>query len=410
MKVLKKIFYAWKYPAILLLGIGVSNIGAWIYLIAINLTMLTMTGSPLAVAALYVIKPLAALFTNTWTGSMIDRVSKRNLLVVLDVIRALLIAILPSLSSIWVIYSVVFLINIAGSVFYPASRAYITRLIPTEKRKRFNSLRSLIDSGAFLIGPAVAGVLFMIGTPDFAIYVNAVSLFLSGMLMTAMPDFEKDSSIQNGSGRLSFQLIKKDWTMVLAFSRKQVYIMLIYLLFSSVMVMTAALDSLEAAYSKEVLSLTDTEYGFLVSIAGAGIVVGAALNALVVKKLSTACLIGAGSLIVSVGYIVYAVSDSFTGAGVGFFVLSFALAFANTGFETFYQNNIPVELMGRVGSIYGLVEALLVIIATLLVGIMAQVISINVVVIAGSFFMLFISAVLLKVIFQPDRKPYYEFR
>ncbi|WP_246055212.1 MFS transporter [Pseudalkalibacillus caeni] len=407
---MKKIFYAWKYPAILLLGIGVSNIGAWIYLIAINLTMLTMTGSPLAVAALYVIKPLAALFTNTWTGSMIDRVSKRNLLVVLDVIRALLIAILPSLSSIWVIYSVVFLINIAGSVFYPASRAYITRLIPTEKRKRFNSLRSLIDSGAFLIGPAVAGVLFMIGTPDFAIYVNAVSLFLSGMLMTAMPDFEKDSSIQNGSGRLSFQLIKKDWTMVLAFSRKQVYIMLIYLLFSSVMVMTAALDSLEAAYSKEVLSLTDTEYGFLVSIAGAGIVVGAALNALVVKKLSTACLIGAGSLIVSVGYIVYAVSDSFTGAGVGFFVLSFALAFANTGFETFYQNNIPVELMGRVGSIYGLVEALLVIIATLLVGIMAQVISINVVVIAGSFFMLFISAVLLKVIFQPDRKPYYEFR
>lgn len=34
---------SWKYPSILLLGIGVSNLGAWVYLIALNLIMLLLT-------------------------------------------------------------------------------------------------------------------------------------------------------------------------------------------------------------------------------------------------------------------------------------------------------------------------------------------------------------------------------
>ena len=39
-------------------------------------------------------------------------------------------------------------------------------------------------------------------------------------------------------------------------------------------VMPSALDSLEAAFAKEVLQLTDADYGFLVSVSGAGIIAG----------------------------------------------------------------------------------------------------------------------------------------
>ena len=58
--------------------------------------------------------------------------------------------------------------------------AYITTLIPKGNRQRFNALRGLVGSGAFLIGPGVAGILFMMGTPDFALYMNALALLLSG--------------------------------------------------------------------------------------------------------------------------------------------------------------------------------------------------------------------------------------
>ncbi len=404
---LRSVVESWKYPAMLLFGIGLSNVGAWIYLIALNLIILDMTGSPLAVAALYILKPLATLCTNFWSGSMIDRLNKRNLMVILDLLRAACIAVLPFFSSIWSIYAVVFLINIASSMFGPTSMTYITKLIPVEHRKRFNSLRSLIDSGGFMVGPAIAGLLFIIGTPIFAIYINAIALFLSGVVTMMMPNVEKHIRLNAADEKLSMEVVKNDWFVVVNFSRRYAYIMLIYFLFGCVMVMTAAIDSLEVAFSKEVLSLSDSSYGFLVSIAGAGFVIGAITNAIFANKLSTSLLIGLGSLFVAGGYIVYAFSNDFFMVAIGFFILSFSLAFANTGFHTFYQNNIPVDVMGRVASIYGLIEAALVIVITIAIGLAAQLFSIQYVVIAGTFMMLLISLTLFIFTIRPSKARLY---
>lgn len=398
---------SWKYPLMLLAGIGISNVGAWIYLIALNLIILEKTGSPLAVAVLYILKPLATLCTNFWSGSIIDRLNKRNLMVTLNLVSAVFIATLSFLSSLWSIYLVVFLINIARSIFDPTSMTYITKLIPPKDRKRFNSLRSLIDSGGFLIGPAIAGLLFIIGTPIFAIYMNAIALLLSGLVTMMMPNLEKHIQFNSTNEKLSFEVIKQDWTVVLNFSRRYAYIMFIYFLFGCVMVMATAIDSLEVAFAKEVLSLSDSEYSFLVSIAGAGIVIGAIINAMIATKSSTSLLIGLGSLFVSIGYIVYAFSTIFFMAAIGFFILSFSLAFANTGFHTFYQNNIPVDVMGRVGSIYGLIEAVLIILATTIAGVAAQLISIQYVVIVGTFVMLVISITLFLFNIRPSKAKLY---
>ncbi|MFD9628203.1 MFS transporter [Peribacillus muralis] len=403
----KHVASAWKYPAILLCGIGISNFGAWVYFIALNLIVLDLTKSPLAVAGLYIVKPLATLFTNVWAGSVIDRMNKRTVMVTLDLIRAALIALLALNSSIWVIYSLVFVINMAEAMFGTTSRTYITKLIPIEQRKRFNSLRSLIDSGAFLIGPAIAGLLFLIGTPVVAIHINALALVLSGLITLFMPDLEKGESLSEIDRYLSWTIVKRDWGIVLNFSRQSSYVMLIYFLFSCMVVMETAMDSQEAAFAKSVLSLSDSDYGFLVSIAGAGIITGAIINATFISKVRISYLIGFGSLFVSIGYMMYALSTSFSIAATGFFLIAFSLAFANTGFQTFYQNNIPVEIMGRVGSIFGLLEALLVIMMTVIVGVSAHFLSIRFVVISGSGIMVALSILLMVLSMKSSKSMYY---
>lgn len=403
----KNLLVAWKYPSILLCGIGISNFGAWVYFIALNLIVLDMTDSALAVAGLYIVKPMAAIFTNVWAGSVIDRINKRNLMVALDLFRAVFIALLPLTSSIWVIYSLVFVINMAGAMFVTTSRSYITKLIPIEQRKRFNSLRSLMDSGAFLIGPAIAGLLFLIGTPVIAIYINAAALLLSGIITLFMPNLEKERSLEQTSHYLSWTIMKKDWGIVMDFSRKFSYIMLIYFLFSCMVVMETAMDSQEAVFAKAVLLLSDSDYGFLVSIAGAGIIAGAIVNAIFINKIPISYLIGLGSLFVSIGYVIYALSNSFSMAAIGFFIIAFSLAFANTGFQTFYQNNIPVEIMGRVGSIFGLLEALLIIMTTAIVGVSAHFISIRFVVISGTMIMFAVSILLSILSMKASKSRYY---
>lgn len=404
---MKNLLKDWKYPLLLLSGVGIANLGAWIYLIALNVLVYHMGGLALAVAALYVIKPLATLFTNAWSGSMIDRLNKRKLMIHLDIYRALFIAILPLLPSLWIVYVFVFFISMASAIYEPTAMTYMTKLIPVEQRQRFNSLRSLIGSGAFLIGPAIAGVLLIASTPEYAIYINAIAFLLSGFITLLLPNLDKKEASDTTSNTLSLTVLKKDWNTVINFSRKHVYVVCVYFLFQSMFVLATATDSLELSFAKEVLLLTDSEYGFLVSIAGAGFILGAITNTILSKKLAPSFLIGIGSLFIAIGYIIYAFSNVFLIAAIGFFILSFSMAYANTGFYTFYQNNVPVHIMGRIGSIYGLVIALVTIFITILSGVATQFISIQLVVIVGSLIMLFITIVLCVFTLFPSQSKLY---
>ncbi|PET20325.1 MFS transporter [Bacillus thuringiensis] len=404
---MKNLLKDWKYPLLLLSGVGIANLGAWIYLIALNVLVYNMGGSALAVATLYVIKPLATLFTNAWSGSMIDRLNKRKLMIHLDIYRALFIAILPLLPSLWIVYVFVFFISMASAIYEPTAMTYMTKLIPVERRQRFNSLRSLIGSGASLIGPAVAGGLLIAGTPEFAIYMNAIAFLLSGLITLLLPNLDKKEASDTTSNTLSLTVLKKDWNTVINFSRKHVYVVCVYFLFQSMFVLATATDSLELSFAKEVLLLTDSEYGFLVSIAGAGFILGAITNTILSKKLAPSFLIGIGSLFIAIGYLIYAFSNIFLIAAIGFFILSFSMAYANTGFYTFYQNNVPVHIMGRIGSIYGLVIALVTIFITILSGVATQFISIQLVVIVGSLIMLFITIVLCVFTLFPSQSKLY---
>ncbi|MBJ9980891.1 MFS transporter [Bacillus sp. S70] len=404
---MKNFLKDWKYPLLLLSGVGIANLGAWIYLIALNVLVYHMGGLALAVATLYVIKPLATLFTNAWSGSMIDRLNKRKLMIHLDIYRALFIAILPLLPSLWIVYVFVFFISMASAIYEPTAMTYMTKLIPVEQRQRFNSLRTLIGSGASLIGPAVAGGLLIAGTPEFAIYMNAIAFLLSGFITLLLPNLDKKEASDTTSNTLSLTVLKKDWNTVINFSRKHVYVVCVYFLFQSMFVLATATDSLELSFAKEVLLLTDSEYGFLVSIAGAGFILGAITNTILSKKLAHSFLIGIGSLFIAIGYLIYAFSNIFLIAAIGFFILSFSMAYANTGFYTFYQNNVPVHIMGRIGSIYGLVITLVTIFITILSGVATQFISIQLVVIVVSLIMLFITIVLCVFTLFPSQSKLY---
>ena len=393
----------WKSPVILLVSIGAANIGAWVYLIALNLIVLDMAdGSALAVAGLYAIGPAAVLVTNGWCGSLIDRFNKRKMLIGFDISRAILIGLLPFSQSLETIFFIVFLLGIINAMFVPASMVYTSMLLIPEQRKSFNSFRSLVDSGAFLLGPALAGILFVAGTPEFALYVNAAALLFSGFLVMLLPDLERKKPNTNteSAERISWDILKTDMRLVLEFSRSNLDVARVYLVFSGLMVLATALDSMEAAFSIEVLKLKEDEYGFLVSIAGAGIIAGSIITAIFVKRLAVSFLMQIGAAGTAAGYLIYAFSSSFNGAAAGFFVLAFALAFANTGFQTFYQERIPAEILGRVSSIYGLAEALSIIMLTLAFGAAAYFFSIRLAVVIGSFGMLAIALILWWLNFQ----------
>jgi MFS family permease len=396
---------SWKNPFLLITGIGVSYLGNWIYLIALNLAILDITGSAAAVAGIFILRPLAVLITNTWSGSVIDRVNKRKLMITVDIIRGALIMTLPIISSLWVIYSILLLTNIAGSFFGPSSSVYMTKLVPSENRKRFNSFMSMTSSGAFLLGPAIAGLLIMKFGTDLCIIINAITFFICAFFIYLLPNVDDD--LKSRRGIIKWETLKADWKAVIKFAKSAKYFIAIYLLFQGATLIGFALDSQEVTFIKKHLELPDRDYGLIVSITGIGALVGAAVAALVAKKWSLRFFIGGGMLLTSIGYLLFYASFNFITATLAFVFLGFFMAFANSGYATFFQNNVPVEIMGRFGSVADMVQGIIQIGFTLLLGLFAEIFTLQLVCLVFSFVGVLLALILFYAIFKPGRKGYF---
>jgi len=325
----------------------------------------------------------------------------------IDVFRAVCIAVIPFLPSLFYIYVLAFVINIGSAIFQPTSMVYMTKLIPEENRQRFNALRSFINSCGSLIGPTIAGILFWLGTPNTAIYLNAVALLFSALIIKMLPNVEV--SLENTEKeRFTWDLVKNDVRFVFIFSKRNTFVTKIYLLFSGTTIFMTAIDSLEAAFAKSVLSISDTNYGFLLSVFGAGIIIGSIINSVYSKQLAVNILIGIGTIFTSIGYLVFYTSSGFYSAASGVFLIGLAVTFANTGYLTFYQNHVPVDMMGRFESLFSVIEASFIVAVTVLIGFAAELTSIRPVGLIVSFAFFLLGLLALKSVSGAKRQEYFK--
>lgn len=390
----------------LISGIGISNLGNWIYLIALNISILNLTGSAAVVAGLYIIRPIAVLVTNLWAGSIIDRINKRRLMIYVDIIRGILVFIIPFISSIWFIYFFLFLINMAGAFFGPSSSAYIAKLVPVENRKRFNAIMSMTNSGSFLLGPAIAGVLIMYVGTEVCIIINAISFIICAFFIYLLPNI--DDNLQNFRGSFRLETFIGDLHAVKDIAKKIKFFILVYVLFQGAMLIGFALDSQEVTFIKQVLKLSTQDYGLITSLTGLGSLMGGFIAAMIVKKIKLRIYLGVGMLFTSIGYLLFYLSFNFITATLAFVFLGFFLAFANTGYETFFQNSVPAGIIGRFGSIANMVQGIIQIGLTLILGFVAEILSLQFISVLFAVVSTILAIFLFIITIQSSKASYFE--
>ncbi|MUV37984.1 Bile acid transporter [Lentibacillus sp. JNUCC-1] len=396
----------WKHPALLLCSIGISNIGNFIYLVAINIIVYQLTGSAAAVAGLWVIGPLTNIITKVWTGSFIDYRSKRKVMMVTYIIRAAFIAMIPLATNMVVLYGILVILSMANAFFTPSSMTYVTILIPREKRKRFNSMRSFASSGAFIIGPSVGGSMILLTSIETTLWLNALFFIIPAILLVFLP--EKENIDKAAIPRLTVSQVIHDFTVVRAFMSKHTYVSAIYFGFIIIMIFSFAMDAQEVVFTQQVVGLSEFDYSLLISITGIGSVTGAVLLSIFSNKLSLRYMIIVGLVMMTIGYVIYAFSWSFSSIVIGFVILGFFNVFLNAGIMTFYQNNVPVEVMGRVTSIYQLMQSAIQVIFILAIGIVADVVSLRLTIVTLSLVMLLAAFVFTFAVLKPNKRHFYQ--
>ncbi|ALC85161.1 permease [Bacillus sp. FJAT-22090] len=395
----------WKDPILLLSSIGISNIGDFIYLVAINIIVFQFTGSATAVAGLWIIGPLTNIVTKFWTGSFIDYRSKRKVMVVTYLIRAIFIFLIPFAPNMAVIYGSLVVLSVAKAFFNPSSMTYVAILVPKEKRKRFNSIHSFASSGAFIVGPAIGGSLILLISVEATLWLNSIFFLISAVLLLFLP--EKENIDKETIPTLTIAQVIRDFSVVRKFMQKNKYVSFVYLGFIMIMIFSFAMDAQEIVFTQQVVGLTEFDYSLLISITGIGSVVGAFLLSIFSNKISLRYMITIGLIMMTFGYVIYAFSWSFTSIVVGFVILGFFNVFLNAGIMTFYQNNVPIDVMGRVTSIYQLIQSAIQVIFILVFGVVADLVSLRFTIVTLSLVMLLSSFIFSISVLKPNKKSFY---
>lgn len=395
----------WKNPIILLSSIGISSIGDFIYLVAINIIVYQLTGSATAVAGLWLISPLTNIVTKFWTGSFIDYRSKRKVMIVTYLVRVLFICLIPVAPNMAVIYGILVVLSVAKAFFNPSSMTYVAILIPKEKRKRFNAIRSFTSSGAFIIGPAIGGSLILLTSIETTLWLNAAFFAISAILLFLLP--EKENIDKNTIPALTIAQVIRDFTVVQKFIMQNQYVSFVYLAFIMIMVFSFAMDVQEVVFTQQVVGLTEFDYSLLISITGVGSVVGAFLLSVFSNKISLRYMITVGLIMMTIGYVIYAFSWSFASIVVGFVILGFFNVFLNAGIMTFYQNNIPIDIMGRVTSIFQLIQSAIQVLFILIIGVIADLVSLRLTIVVLALVMLVSSLIFAVSVLKPNKMDFY---
>ena len=129
-------------------------------------------------------------------GVWIDRLARRPILVISDVVRAIALASVPlayafDALSMWQLYVVGFVVGI-GTVFFDVSyQSYLPSLVRREQLVDGNSKLQLSMAASQTAGPGVAGVLIGLLTAPVAVLVDAISFALSALFLARIKTHEE---------------------------------------------------------------------------------------------------------------------------------------------------------------------------------------------------------------------------
>ncbi|HEY6056710.1 MAG TPA: MFS transporter [Candidatus Limnocylindrales bacterium] len=176
----------------LLVGEFISSIGDWLYLVALLIVVYRDSTDPVLLGIVGAARVLPYVLLSVPAGFVADRFDRRLVLMVTDVARG---AIMLGLA--WLVANDGPLVAIVGlsiaatcfsAFFGPTIGSFLPTLVRDEAELGpANSAWSSLDNLAFVIGPAVAGLLIELSDLTVAFMLNAVSFGLVTLVLWRLP-------------------------------------------------------------------------------------------------------------------------------------------------------------------------------------------------------------------------------
>lgn len=171
---------------LLWLGLSVSRLGDAAGFLAVMWWVQSETGSTIALGAVAMAEAVPRILLSPLAGVAADRVSRKTLIVGMDVVRGLIYLFLAFAAwsgslTVPILLVARVLSSASGQFFSPAISASVPQLVPRVHLERANSLNQLSANLAFTLGTASSGILIaLIGIPAL-LFLDALSYLASAL-------------------------------------------------------------------------------------------------------------------------------------------------------------------------------------------------------------------------------------
>ncbi len=367
---------AFSSPAFRLYFAGqlVSVSGTWMQSVAQQVVVYNLTKSDIALGVVACAQGLPSLFLTPFAGVIVERFSRRNILIATQtamMILAFILAVLQfaNVLQVWHIMALSLGLGIANALDAPARQAFVVEMVGHEQLSSGIVLNAIMFNGARIIGPALAGfALAQIG-PAWCFFLNGASFLavIAGLFLMHV------TTIIHLQGRVS---IWKPLLEGIQFARTHLSIRPLLLLSAIDSVFGLTFVVLMPAFADEVFK--DTTGGYTAALLTAQ-GVGAVLAGLATAQANTRGRRGQLLVVSAIAAPVCIVLFSFNSSFIPALILAaFAGFFMTCQFvlmNTLIQAVVPDEFRGRVMSLYTLTFFGLNPFSSLAIGVIAEAVS-----------------------------------
>ncbi len=297
----------------------VDELGDWLGEIALAVLVFDQTGSPMAVAALFLAFQFAPALVTPPLVARLESLHTRISLPALNVVQGAAFAGLAVLSTDFSLPPVIVLAALAGALAVSGRAltraAAATMLGPRGLLREGNALLNIGFTTGAAAGPALAGVVVATAGPRTALFADAASFVAVALLLATASGLPRARAEAAGW--------KTRLRMGLSYVRDHRQLRLLLAAQAMAFVFFAIVIPIEVVFAKRTLDAGDAGYGALLASWGAGMVVGGFAFA-VLRRAPLRVLLVASTLAIGCAYLA-------TGAAPTLLVACLASALGGTG-------------------------------------------------------------------------------
>ena len=189
-----------------------SSFGDWLGLLATTALAQELSGgnykkANFAIAGVFIVRLLPAVFLGPIAGVIADRFDRRRLMIVCDILRFGLYLSIPLVGNYLWLYTATVLVEAVTLFWSPAKEASVANLVPKNKLESANQVSLLAAYGTAPIAALVFSILALFSagftnlipsgyasTADLALYIDAFSFLYTAWVVFRLREIPKGAS------------------------------------------------------------------------------------------------------------------------------------------------------------------------------------------------------------------------